>query len=86
MDDDEDIYRDESATWERLKPGLLATAPGKFALIHGTEMGGVFDDETSALIAGYERWGYGKMFVHRIQEEDEVAFLPIVIWDRPCRS
>lgn len=67
----------ERRTWERLKPELVAKHEGKYVLIKGTEVGGIFDDRRSALEAGYSRWGYVALMVHHIQAEEQAEFLPI---------
>ena len=73
----DDIYRDERATWERLKPELLAEHEGKFVLIRGTEVAGIFETFDDAVEFGFGRWGYVSLYVHKIAAEEETEFLPI---------
>jgi hypothetical protein len=74
----------ERETWERLKADLVAEHEGKYVLIKGTEIGGIFEGRAAAREAGYRRWGYVPLMIHRITHEEETEFLPIfdlASWD-----
>jgi hypothetical protein len=71
----------ELETYRRLHAQLLADHAGRFALIHGEDLIDVFDDERSALVAGYRAFGYVPLLVKRIVEVESPAvhatyFLP----------
>jgi hypothetical protein len=73
----------EMQTYERELPNLLQQE-GKFALIHGVEVGGVYDTYEDALKAGYEKYGLGPFLVKRIQAVEQVQFFTRDIV--PCRT
>jgi len=62
----------ELAAFERLKTGLLKTHAGKFALIHGDEFLGAFDNPDNAYREGIKRFGRASFLVKRISESEEV--------------
>jgi hypothetical protein len=63
----------EIATYERLKPHLLALYEGKYALIKEQSFIGAFDDWPTALKEGYEAFGpYGGFLIRKIQEKETV--------------
>jgi hypothetical protein len=64
----------ELAAYERQKSGLLAEA-GKFVLIHGDDVAGVWDTYQDALRAGYLKYGVDSPFlVKRIDPLDLPQF------------
>ena len=73
----------EMQTYERELPHLLPQE-GKFALVHGSDVAGVYDTYDDALKAGYEKYGLGPFLVKRIQAVEQVQYFtrPIV----PCRT
>lgn len=62
----EKLFVKELATYEAKKSQLLAEHKGKFALIYGDEVMGVFDSEMNALQAGYEKFGPVPLFIQQI--------------------
>jgi hypothetical protein len=57
---------------------LVAASYGKYVLIQGTEVLGIFDSESEGVVAGYRLRGMDRAFlVHRIvpEEEEVVGFL-----------
>src|SRR3989442_629648 len=56
----------ETQTYEQHREALLGTAQGKFALIHGTEVAGVYDSKSDAIRDGYRRFGNVPFFVKPI--------------------
>ena len=61
------VLREEVACFARECDRLLATDPGKFVLIRGPRVVGVFATESEAIRAGYEEFGPVPFFVRRIQ-------------------
>jgi hypothetical protein len=64
----------EIETCKEHLPSLLLEE-GKFALIHGKELVGLFDTYTDALSAGYERFGTGRFLVKQIQAIEQAHFI-----------
>ena len=72
----------EMETYRRELPRLLAEE-GKFVLISGTDVLGIFADEEDALEAGYRRVGFATPFlIKQIREKEPVYVVPSVF---PCR-
>jgi hypothetical protein len=63
----------EIATYERLKPQLLAEE-GKFAVICGDELEGTFIAYEDALQAGYQKCGVSPFLVKKILAVQPVNF------------
>lgn len=57
---------DELATYEQLKPQLIAEAEGKYVLIKGTKLAGVYPSAGEAIAAGYQRFGNVPFLVQQI--------------------
>jgi hypothetical protein len=71
----------ELATYRRELPGLLRDA-GRFVLIRGDDVVGVFGTHEEALDAGYERYDVGSRFlVKRIDSREKPMVIPNVF---PC--
>ena len=51
-------------------PELLREAEGKFALIKGSKLLGIYDTELTAIRAGYEKLGNEAFLVKRIVEAE----------------
>lgn len=64
----------EIETYKEHLPSLLLEE-GKFALIHGKELVGLFDTYADALSAGYERFGTGQFLVKQIQAIEQAHFI-----------
>src|SRR5205809_391343 len=62
------ILEAELKTYEQHKNELLATARGKFALIRGTEVLGVYDSKMDAIAQGYKQFGNVPFLVKQIVE------------------
>jgi hypothetical protein len=69
----------ESAAYEAHKGRLLAEHRGKFVLIHGSEIVGVFDTQGEALVAGYQRFGYVDLFTKRLLRRQKPLTLACVL-------
>ncbi len=66
----QDTLREELQTYEAQKRGLLARGEdGKFVLIHGSRIGGVFASREEGLAAGYESFGSATFLVREIRAQ-----------------
>ena len=72
----EELFKHEKAYFEKHKPGLLKSAPGKFALIKGDELIGTYDTEDSAYEAGVQTVGIVPFFIVRIVPITEIERIP----------
>lgn len=70
-----ELFTVERSTWDRHKEELLRDHEGKFALIKGDEVLGVFDDEIDAADAGFRRAGRVPFLVQPIERVEEVIRL-----------
>ena len=59
------------AAYEAHRERLLAEHRGKFVLIHGSEIVGVFDTQDAALVAGYQKFGYVDLFTKRLLRREK---------------
>ncbi|MEA2166414.1 MAG: hypothetical protein QOK37_4541 [Thermoanaerobaculia bacterium] len=60
----------ELDAFERLRLSLLDCAPGKYALVKGSELVATFDSEAEAIREGYRRFGNEAFLVKHIVEAD----------------
>jgi hypothetical protein len=72
----------EIATYLEKKCELLANE-GKFALIHGDELAGIWDTYEDALKVGYEKYGLAPFLVKKIEAVEAVNYYMRHV---PCRS
>ena len=77
-------FSQELATYERQKARLVAESEGKYVLIHGDVIAGVWDTYEDALKAGYGQFGLQQFLVKQIQGIDQVHFFSRDL--SPCRS
>ncbi len=64
----------EVETYNKLLPKLL-NEQGKFALIHGEELSGVYETYDDALKIGYEKFGISSLFlVKKILASEKIQF------------
>jgi hypothetical protein len=73
----------EIETYRRKLPELLADK-GKFVVIHGEELIGIFDGLGDALRAGYERFLDEAFLVREIREEEQILYTSRNL--QPCPS
>ena len=66
MAGNENALAKELETFEKLKNTLLAESEGKYAVIHGDNLYGVFADESDAIEIGYKQFGNVPFLVKRI--------------------
>ncbi len=69
----------ELATFERAKANLLATARGKYVLIHGDEVAGTFESQNDAINEGWRRFGFVPILTKRIVEFERPVYMPHVV-------
>ncbi len=63
----------EQATYERELPNLLSHE-GKFVLIFGDQVAGIFDTYHDALKVGYDRFKLSPFFIKQISAIEKVQF------------
>lgn len=61
-----DVLATELNTYEQHRDELLETAEGKFVLIHGTEVAGMYEAQMDAINEGYWRFGNVPFLVKHI--------------------
>lgn len=62
----------ELETYEKHRGQLLATAEGKFVLISGDKIRGVFESESDAIRQGYLQLGNVPFLVKQVLEVEDV--------------
>jgi hypothetical protein len=71
---DQDTLKMELETYEKHKERLIAESDGRFVVIRGENILGVYDTYEDALEAGYEKAGLNQFLVKKIQRVDQVHF------------
>lgn len=56
--------------FEAHRAELVRTSRGKYALIKGEQLGGIYEDQNEAIRAGYEKFGNEPFLVKEILEVD----------------
>lgn len=74
----------ELATYQRNLPELKAHG-GKFALVHGQELVGVYGTYEDALKAGYGLFSLNPFLVKQIQAVEQIQFITRLL-DSPCHT
>ena len=77
-----DALRTEVKAFDKLLPELLKDA-GKFALIHGSDLAGVYSSYEDALKIGYEKYGVTPFLVRRIAQTEQVGFVSRMVASCP---
>ncbi|MBI3981711.1 MAG: hypothetical protein HY337_02285 [Gemmatimonadetes bacterium] len=62
------VLEQELRTYEAHREKLVGTATGKFVLIRGSEVVGLFDAQLDAIRQGYERFGNVPFLVKQVLE------------------
>jgi hypothetical protein len=70
----QELLDQEIETYRQQLPSLLLEE-GKFALVHGRELVGVFDSYQDALTAGYEKFSVQPFLVKQIKAIEQVHFI-----------
>ena len=73
-EEDRHVLEAELATYERELPNLLAKE-GKWVLVHGQAVEGIFDTFDDALDAGCERFGLNPFLVKQIFAVEPMVFI-----------
>jgi hypothetical protein len=73
----------EIETYRRKLPELLANK-GKFVVIHGEDVMGIFDNMDDALRVGYESFLNEPFLMREIREQEQVLYTSRGL--RPCQS
>ncbi len=60
------VLDQELTTFEQHRSELVGRSEGKFVLIHGGEVAGVFDTEQDAITQGYQKFGNVPFLVKQI--------------------
>jgi hypothetical protein len=81
--DPPDLSPREMATYERERERLERDHLGKFAVIAGDDIIGVFNNLGEAVIGAYERIGRVHMLIRRIEPDEGPIFMPIVDVNHP---
>lgn len=63
-----DLFETERSTFQDRREELIANSLGKFVLIKGEEVVGVYDAEGDAVREGYKRFGNVPFYVKQIVE------------------
>jgi hypothetical protein len=58
---------------------LLLHHSGKFVLIHGAELAGVFDTMAAAYEAGIQNWGNVPMLIRQVRKEVTIETVPALM-------
>lgn len=67
----------ELEVFESRRAELLGRAPGKYVLIHGDDLVGIFDTWADGISEGYRRFGNVPFFVHQIAAAEVPEYLPV---------
>ena len=68
------IFEKEKKTYQDALPDLLREE-GKFALVKGDNLVGVYDTYEDALKIGYEKFGLESFFIKRIQQIEKPIYI-----------
>lgn len=69
LDEERQFYAENLASW-------LSQYPGKFVLVKGRELIGVFDTTEEPLAEGARRFGLEPFLIRRVQELQEEVSIP----------
>ncbi len=69
------VLEKELRTFEQKRQELVKKANGKYALVYGEQLAGVFDSLQDTFAAGYEQFGNVPFLVKEIREKDPVYFV-----------
>lgn len=65
----------ELATYHRQLPALLSAGAGKYVLIHGEEVAGVYDTYQDAINEGYTRFRLDPFLVKQVAVTEQVQYI-----------
>ncbi len=72
----EQVLTEEYAYFAEIRAELLKEQEGKYALIKGKKLIGVFDTDTDAYQVGVMQFGNEAFLIVRISQEDEDYWIP----------
>ncbi len=78
MSGEEIPLKREYAHYLTIKSNLLSQSTGKFALIKGEELVGIFDTDADAYRAGLGKFGNVPFLVVHVQEGEEKSWIPVL--------
>jgi hypothetical protein len=70
---------EERASYRDRLPELVRKHEGRFVLIKGQNVIGVFSDRSTALQEGYSRFGVVPFLVRQVAASEPVVYLPNVV-------
>jgi hypothetical protein len=70
------MLEQELAFYEEHRTEWLTKHPGRFVLVNGRELIGVFDNQDDALSEGARRFGLASFLVRRVEEAEELVQVP----------
>lgn len=65
-----EILEVETDTFERNREKLVAAGEGKFALVHGDTIIGIYESKSDAISQGYQKFGNKPFLVRQILKVD----------------
>ena len=65
----------EVRTWLAHRDALVRQSPGKFVVIKGEQIFGIFDDQADAYAQAYRQFGNVPFLLRPIQREEEVYYI-----------
>lgn len=74
----------ELSTYKRELPTLLVNGAGKFVLIHGDKVAGVFDTYQDAIKEGYEKFKLEPFLVKQVNAFEQIHFMTRDV--HPCHT
>jgi hypothetical protein len=72
------VLETEIAAYNELLPALLERGEGKFVVIAGQTLVGIFDSNDAGYSAGLEAVGLAPFLLRKIQRTQPIAFLPTI--------
>lgn len=66
---------EELKTYQAHKDDLIRQSPGKFVLIKGEQIIGLYDREEAAYREGYQRFRRAAFLVKQVQEQDKTYYV-----------
>ena len=68
---EKDLLNEELEAYEKNKPDLVGKNLGKFVLIKGKEIIGIYESEKDAINSGFEKFGNVPFLVKKIEEIEQ---------------
>lgn len=69
------VLRQELETYEAHKAEMLQNSPGKYVLIKGSEIVGLYEREEDAFKEAYKRFRLDAFMVQRVQKEFDTVYV-----------